>query len=295
MRAVGLVGGEPIARTQTLEIREGELRAVAVEDPQDHWSAGTMTIGTEPVVIPRLLLIALPGAPLTLQELFALAPPRCRDGHETGLARTDACRRPAPDITGQRPPAAPPIDTTPRTSLDPTPSYDPPVGVVRMTAARTSDGRLVATEVSLAKGRETVFGAVTFVDVHHGYLRIGGANGLDIGGTILRLNDPTAQQSTQQGPGCSTEGNCSPDARFRLDPLRATVRFASGPAACMPSDIPGDLCARSVRPLNEPADAVTLVPIEPGDHVTATGHFEVVDGIRIFWAHTLVDTARFER
>ena len=171
-------------------------------------------------------MIARPGAPLTLQELFALAPPRCRDRHETGLARTDVCRRPAADVAGSPRLAARPIDTTPRTSLDPPPSYDPPVRVVRLTAARTSDGRLVATEVSLAKGHETAFGAVTFVDLHNGYLRIGGATGLDAGGTILRLNDPTAQQSTQQGPGCSTEGNCSPDARFRLDPLRATVHFA---------------------------------------------------------------------
>ena len=36
-------------------------------------------------------------------------------------------------------------------------------------------------------------------------------------------------------------------------------------------------------------DAALLLPIRLGDHVTAHGAFEVVDGVRIFSAHSLVD------
>jgi hypothetical protein len=292
---VALAFALPIARAQPLDVFAGELRAVAIDVPQDHWSPGTITIGTERIVVPALLLVELPGTTLTLQELFALAPLRCRALHETGLVRTDACRRPATDPNGSPRPAVHPIDTTPRTSLDPSPSYDPPVGAVRVTAVRASDGTLTAKAVSLLKESATASGAVTFVDRHNGFVRIGGATGLDIGGTFVRLNDPTARLSTQRGSGCSTEGNCSPDVRFRLDPLRDTVRFAAGPAACLPSDSPGDLCSRSVRPLRAPVDPSVLVPIEPGDHVTATGYFDVVDGIRILWAHTvIVETTPFE-
>jgi hypothetical protein len=51
----------------------------------------------------------------------------------------------------------------------------------------------------------------------------------------------------------------------------------------------GDVCAASSRPVRGIADAARLVPIRIGDHVTALGGFEVVDGTRIFSAHTLVD------
>ena len=43
------------------------------------------------MVIPRNLLIDLPANRLTLQQLFAQAPPACLANGETGLAKADRC------------------------------------------------------------------------------------------------------------------------------------------------------------------------------------------------------------
>jgi hypothetical protein len=79
-----------------------------------------------------------------------------------------------------------------------------------------------------------------------------------------------------------------PDARFRANVVHHSVRFAAGYPACVPGAL-GDVCAAASRPVRGIVDAALLVPIRPGDHVTAQGAFEVVDGVRIFSAHTLVD------
>ena len=91
----------------------------------------------------------------------------------------------------------------------------------------------------------------------------------------------------RSGIGCGGEGNCSPDARFRADSQHYSVRFNSGHPACIPGGL-GDACAASSRPVHGIVDAARLVPIRAGDHITALGAFEVIDGTRIFSAHTLV-------
>jgi hypothetical protein len=273
---------------------QGELKGIAIDDRADRWSGGSITVGTAHIVVPARLLIELPGTTLTLQELFVLAPERCRRDGASGLLASDACRVRHDGPSPARAWSAR-DDTTPRTTLDPEPTGAPPATTARVSAivARPAPGvnggsaDLVATRIVLTRNDQSVWGPVTFVNEEQGYLRVGGAFGSDQGGAIVRINDPDTRQSAQSGLGCGPEGNCSPDARFRANPERYTVRFEAGYPACVPGGL-GGVCAQASRPIRGVVDAVLLVPIRPGDHVTARGAFEVVDGVRVFWAHALI-------
>jgi hypothetical protein len=274
-------------RAAERELRvQGELTGIAVDDRDDHWSAGTIIVGTHRIVVPPRLLIELPGTALTLQELFARAPERCRKDGATGLVSSDACR-----VSREKPqtkPWSPRDDTTPRTTLEPVPTGAPPPTMAHVTAVGGAGPDSIATKIVLTRDDRSVFGAVTFVNEEQGYLRIGGAFGVDRDGALVRINDPDARQSAQSGVGCGGEGNCSPDSRFRADVTHYSIRFESGHPACVPGAL-GEVCAAASRPVRGIVDAALLLPIRRGDHVTAQGAFEVVDGVRIFWAHTLVD------
>jgi hypothetical protein len=271
---------------------DGLLTGATLDNRGDPSIGGVLTVGDRRVVVPAQLSIELPGTTLTLAELFARAPARCRGEGLTGLLPTDTCRRPPmdPDVRVW----SPADDTTPRTTLDPVPTDEPPTIRARVTAAspagESGTGRreAIATRIVLVQDGGSVNGAVTFVNEGQGYLRVGGAFGVDAGGAVVRINDPDARQSVQSGLGCGAEGNCSPDVRFRADSGRYTVRFEGGYPACIPGGL-GDVCAASNRPIPSVADAARLIPIRAGDHVTALGAFEVVDGVRILSAHTVVD------
>jgi hypothetical protein len=264
----------------------GELTAVALDDGGDRWSAGTITVGEKRIVVPARLLIELPGVALTLQEIFARAPERCRRVGASGLLVPDACRMPPGEAAARRP-WSPRDDRTPRTTLDAAPTGAPPVTLAAVTATEGANAAAIATTITLTRDGQVV-GAVTFVNEAQGYLRIGGAFGADRDGALVRINDPDTRQSAQSGIGCGSEGNCSPDARFRADTVHYSVRFQAGYPACVPGGL-GDVCAAASRPVRGITDAALLLPIRVGDHVAAQGAFEVVDGVRIFSAHSLVD------
>jgi hypothetical protein len=278
------VGAQAVAGGLRLQ---GGLTGVAVDHRDDRWSAGTITVGTRRIIVPPRLLIEFPGAALTLQDLFTLAPERCRKDGATGLLASDACRVRRDGPQADRP-WSPRDDTTPRSTLEPEPTGAPPATMARVTAVASEGSDAIAMKIVLTRDDRSVFGAVTFVSEEQGYLRIGGALGVDQDGALVRINDPDARQSAQSGAGCGSEGNCSPDARFRADVAHYSVRFAAGYPACVPGAL-GDVCAAASRPVRGIVDAALLLPIRLGDHVTAQGAFEVVDGVRIFSAHTLVD------
>jgi hypothetical protein len=269
------------------EIRvRGELTGAAVDNRGDRWSAGAITIGTQRIVVPSQLLIELPGIALSLQEIFAMAPERCRTQGATGLLASDACRMPSGEAPA-KPRWSPLDDRTPRSTLDEAPSGALPPTMAQVTAVRAGSDA-IATTITLRRDDPEVAGAVTFVNEAQGYLRIGGAFGVDRDGALVRINDPDTRQSAQSGTGCGREGNCSPDARFRADTVHYSVRFGAGYPACVPGAL-GDACAAASRPVRGVIDAALLLPIRLGDHVRAQGAFEVVDGVRIFSAHSLVD------
>ncbi|MFQ5401590.1 MAG: cadherin-like domain-containing protein [Anaerolineae bacterium] len=266
----------------------GEIKSLTVDDPLDMWSAGTAVIDGETVVIPRNLFIDLPANRLTLQQIFAQAPPACQALGESGLASTDLCLAGAP---GAPSPSGAWITLTANRMPDP-------------------DNRIIAGDILIEKGLGSVMGLVTYIDTTDGYLRVNGdvtdpANT----GVMVRLNDPDSRHTIQQGAGCDPAlgTNCSADPRFTLDPDNYTIMFTSGYPACIPSSVAragtvgsstgsdangiGDaLCPDSNRPPAGQAvpDSTRFAPIQLGDHIAADGNYEEINGVRFLSAHTLV-------
>ena len=256
----------------------GEIQRITVNSA-DHWSGGTMTIGGIEVIIPRNLLIDLPANRLTLQELFEQAPSTCVAARETGLAKGDSC-----NATGAG-------------------------GIANIAATRSSAGNVIAGDVFIQKGAETITGVVTYIDYNDGYFRLNGdpANPVSTG-VMVRINDPDSRHTVQRGLGCSGVSNCSADPRFTLDGDNYTNVFSSGYPLCIPSTVTrsfvdqlslgttvsvanadgtGDvLCPQSNRASDPVNDSRRFAPIMLGDSITAEGNFERVGGTSFLSAHS---------
>ena len=156
----------------------GEIERITVTNPSDVWSGGTIVVGGQNVIIPRNLLIDLPANRVTLQQLFAQAPAGCIVNAQSGLAKADSC-----NITGAG-------------------------AFATIAANRTAGGNVIAGDVFIEKGVESVQGVITFIDYTNGYFRLNGTpttSQTDPGnGIMVRLNDPTSRHTVQKGPGCGT-------------------------------------------------------------------------------------------
>src|SRR2546423_1703734 len=270
----------------------GEIEKLTLPDPNDVGSGGPIVVGGQIVTIPRNLLVALPANRLTLQQTFVGAPSECVARGESGLAKADGCNTSA---TG---------------------------ALATLAANRTNGGNIIAGDVFFQKGVELVSGVVTFIDFTDGYVRLNGNPGDPTTGLMVRLDDPTGRHTVQQGLGCaSTAFNCSPDPRFTEDPDNYTQSFSTGYPLCIPSTVPrpftdaldfnqngntsetltaqsdaagaGDLlCPESNRASLTAADSRRLAPLQVGDHLTATGNFETINGVHFLSAwHTTVSRA----
>ena len=267
----------------------GEVQRITVNNPNDHWSGGTITVGGTLVTIPRNLLIDLPANRMTLQQLFVEAPASCVSAGQTGLAKGDSC-----NTTGSG-------------------------GIVSISATRNNGGNVIAGDVFIQKGIEAITGIISYIDYHDGYFRLNGTPGDAATGVMVRLNDPDGRHTVQQGLGCASGSNCSADPRFTLDADNYTNAFSTGYPLCIPSTEPrtttvglpaqpgiaalplgtiaqanldgtGDaLCPATNRIINggQPVnDSRLLAPILLGDSTTAEGNFEFVNGVRFLSAHT---------
>lgn len=251
----------------------GQITAITIADPSNQWSGGTITVGGKNVIIPRNLLIDLPANRLTLKQLFDDAPPECALNGETGLASNDLC------TCGKG-------------------------AYATILANRTDAGDIIAGEVSIAKGTDTITGVVTYIDHTNGYFRVNGKLGDPTRGAMLRINDPDGVHTIQRGPGCRPGSltNCSADVRFTNDPENYTNTFATGYPLCIPSTQtlpPGrptagaadgtndPFCPHTNRAANPVADSSRFAPLQLGDHLTAEGNYETVAGVYFFSAHTM--------
>src|ERR1051325_4169199 len=279
--------GKAHAQTASAAPITGEIERLTLNNQQDPWSGGVVVVGGQNIIIPRNLLMDLPANRLTLNQVFTQAPPACLQRAESGLAKADICNS---SRTG---------------------------GIATIHANRTSAGNVIAGDVFIQKGIETVKGKVTYINYTDGYFRLNGITNDANTGIMVRLNDPENRHTVQQGLGCQTGSvNCSPDPRFTLDPDNYTNTFSTGVPSCIPStvartfidtlDIDGDsniteslstqststgtgdlLCPSTNRTSDLiVADSRRFVPIQIGDPVEAEGNFETISGVRFLSAHT---------
>jgi hypothetical protein len=245
-----------------------------------------MVVAGQRIIVPRNLVVELPAAWISLVDLMLDSPPECANQQppQSGLASADSC------LQGR------------------------PGAYATILANRVECGDLIAGDVFIAKSAEDISGVITFLNYNDGYVRLNGIVGSDQGGTILRINDPTARHTLQQGLGCGVAGtNCSADPRFGVDFDNYTVAFRTGYPLCIPSTMTGGLrtsgsdangagdpfCPTSNRALGSGLtvpDATRFAPLQVGDHLLASGNFETVNGVRFYSAHTIdVSVALFTR
>ncbi|PWB64877.1 MAG: hypothetical protein C3F14_06105, partial [Deltaproteobacteria bacterium] len=267
----------------------GEIERFTVDNPADPWSSAKIQVGGQVVIIPRNLLMDLPANRMSAQAFFAAAPAACVANGESGVAKGDLCNKSGVG------------------------------GFATISANRAAaDSAIVAGDVLIQKGVEAVTGIVTYVAYDNGYFRIDGVTGDPASGTMVRLNDPTARHTIQQGPECLPGSqNCSPDPRFTLDPDNYTNVFSSGYPYCIPSTVSrtfadvlglgvttaqasangtGDvLCPSANNPTNPdgtpntatPAnDSRLFGPIKPGNAISVEGNYETINGVRFLSVHT---------
>ena len=275
------------AQTATSAPITGEIERLTLTNPNDVWSGGTIVVGGQNIIIPRNLLMDLPANRLTLQQTFAQAPAECLTRAESGLAKADICN-------------------TSKVG-----------GIATVHANRTSNGNIIAADIFLQKGIESVKGVVTYINFTDGYFRINGNLNDATTGVMVRLNDPESRHTIQQGLGCvAGSPNCSPDPRFTLDPDNYTNVFSTGMPSCLPSTVArtfvdtidvdadlnttetltaqssstgtGDLLCPSTNRTADlvVADSRRFAPIQVGDSITADGNFETINGVRFVSAHS---------
>jgi len=264
--------------TPTGALVTGTIDEITIQDPNDVWSGGRMIVGGQVVVIPRNLILQLPANWLTLQQLFAEAPPAAAAIGKTGLAVADGIG---------------------------------PGAIATVHGNRSRFGNVIAGDVFIEKGVEAAQGVVTYIDYTDGYFRIDGNPGDPATGEMVRINDPESRHTIQQGLGCSGGPNCSPDPRFGLDPDNYTITFSTGYPMGLPSTVPagqrpgfragddpaaasdasgvGDPFAPQANRDFVPAfDSRLFAPLRIGDTISAEGNFEYFgDGQRFLSCHTL--------
>jgi hypothetical protein len=162
------------AQTASAAPITGEIERLTLNSQKDPWSGGVVVVGGQNIIIPRNLLIDLPANRLTLNQIFAQAPAACLQRAESGLSKADFCNA---NRTG---------------------------AIITIHANRTSAGNVIAGDVFIQKGIETVKGSITYINYTDGYYRLNGAPNDATTGVMVRLNDPGNRHTVQQGSGCAT-------------------------------------------------------------------------------------------
>jgi len=243
----GTANAQVLANTGAVSITiVGPIKAITVDTPGDPFSSGTISVGTIPLLVAGDYVVIIP------RNLLIDMP----NGDVLTLQQFVAGAK----VSGL------PIEGN---------------GIATIQANKVADGRVLAGTVNIAKGGDILMGQVTFINHTDGYLRINGTANADLGGSMLRINDPAGVHTVQQGLGCSALGgpNCSPDTRFGANIGEGyTVSFNTGMPACIPRSAADALCPASNRTANKVvADSTRFAPIQVGDNLFATGNYETVN------------------
>ncbi|MEN0075355.1 MAG: hypothetical protein AAGC69_13280 [Paracraurococcus sp.] len=231
----------------------GHIERFALDDAGDPLSAAVMTVRGVPVVLPRNLLITMPGRYMTARDLFR-GPPDGAVLAESRLALADA----AP----------------------------PPVPFEAELVGNVTGGRHVAGVARISQGALHIGeGYIQAIDPATGEMRIGDKGGT--AGARVRLNDPTGIYGVANT--VAARAALPFDPRFALDEENSPVHARTGFPVCVPAPgreaacPPGNRLAGSMRftcgkqatpgvaALHATCDPKRPVPLAVGDHVTYAG------------------------
>ncbi len=259
--ALLLAAGSAFAQTPNPSfILVGHIEKFALAPPGE--GAATMTVRGIPVILPKHLLVTLPGQYLTPQDLFRGpqgGPPQA----SSGLALADA----------------PP----------------PRVAFEAELQGNIVGGRYIAGVARISQGALHVGnGFIQHIDPATGELRIGPLGGTD--GARVRLNDPEGIYGHANGAGAKAA--LPLDQRFSLDPENSPVHARTGFPVCVPRSGADPKCPAGNRPASDavrrytcgPVRAEPLAPAVPGcdprrpaplregDHVAYVGMLAAAPG-----------------
>ena len=191
----------------------GHIEAFTLDTPNNPLGAASMTVRGIPVVLPRNLLITMPGRYMTAQEIFRgpLGAPAAQP--RSGLAL-----------------------------LDPTP---PRVPFEAEVIGNISEERYVAGVVRISQGAlHSGAGFIQAIDPAKGELRVGARGGA--AGARVRLNDPTGLYGAANGD--AGKAGIPLDIRFALDPDNSPVHAKTGFPVCIPRVTDQGRCPAANRP-----------------------------------------------
>jgi hypothetical protein len=256
---------------------QGFIQEATLDNPFDMLSGGTLKVNGHVVVVPRNLVVIMPAASLTWQELFTMAPPPYGPSPTTTTLQTGMALADVP---------------TPLTTYE---AHVTGNRVITGTGATTSDQYIAGLITISQHALNTGQGFINFIDYAKGELRVGGKFGDPTTGTRVGLNDPIVAGTTA---GRYSRGQ-SPDPRFTADQENPTMRTTTGypmglpavtadPNLGNPDDPLRPITQRPVDPLNPSAfltiftmppppspagtpDATLQLPFEVGDFVTFAG------------------------
>jgi hypothetical protein len=245
----------------------GFIQTATVDDPNDLFSGGTITVNNIKMIVPRNTLLQFPATGMTWQEAFALAPAPYTK-LQTGLAMNDVPR--------------------------PSTTYEAHV-VGNRVGSQHIVGLLFLAQQSLHAGQ----GFITAIDYATGEMRVGGAAGNTGLDTRVRINDPIGRFGRtfspdvrftidEDNPTIHT-GNFYPMCLPRTDPALADDPLC--PQKNRPRDTTGRYLTLFTMPpagaQNGP-DPRLMAPFEVGDFIDYSG-IQIPNGSGIYIAaHTIV-------
>src|SRR3954462_1175374 len=229
----------------------GFIQSATVDNPNDLFSGGTITVNNIKMIVPRNTLLQFPATAMTWQEAFALAPAPYTN-LQTGLAMNDVPR--------------------------PATTYEARV-VGNRVGTQHVVGLLFLAQQSLHAGQ----GFITAIDYARGEMRVGGATGNTALDARVRINDPIGRFARafspdvrftidEDNPTIHT-GNFYPQCLPRTDPSAADDPLC--PRKNRPRDSTGKYLTLFTMPapggLATNPDARLMAPFEVGDFIDYSG------------------------